>query len=422
MRSDWPVVRLGDHCSKIGSGATPKGGKEAYLDEGPYRLIRSQNIYNEGFAWQGLAFISEEQARKLDGVSVEAGDVLVNITGDSVARVCTAPKAVLPARVNQHVAIVRPRSTSFDANFVRWFFSSPAEQKKLLGLASAGATRNALTKAMLENLQIPKPPVEVQQELVAPLVAIEERLNLLRQTKTTLESITQTLFKSWFIDFDPVRAKAEGREPEGMDAATAALFPAEFEKSAQGLVPKGWPLASVSSLAALRGGKQLSRGEFDAAAANPVFGGAGEMGRTNLFNAEGFVLTVGRVGAYCGRFFWYEGRAWVNNNASIVRPHLSHDGIWLHQMLLASDMEKIKKGAAQPFVSNGDIEALPIVVPTNALRFAFHAIAEPLYQKQTALAAHARLLEDLRDAILPRLIYGELRLPDAKSRIAEAIA
>lgn len=246
MRSEWPIVRLGDHCSKIGSGATPRGGREAYLDEGPYRLIRSQNVYNEGFAWQGLAFISEEQARKLEGVAVEACDVLVNITGDSVARVCTAPKAVLPARVNQHVAIVRPHPTSFDAHFLRWYLCSPEQQDKLLGLASAGATRNALTKAMLENLQVPKPPVQVQRELVAPLVAIEERIDLLRQTNATLEAIAQALFKSWFIDFDPVRAKQAGREPEGMDAATAALFPAEFEESALGWIPKGWQVSTLS--------------------------------------------------------------------------------------------------------------------------------------------------------------------------------
>lgn len=209
MLSEWPIVRLGDHCLKIGSGATPKGGKGAYLENGPFNLIRSQNVHNEAFSWQGLAKISEEQASKLDGVAIIANDVLINITGDSVARVCSAPAEVLPARVNQHVAIVRPNPQSFDSAYLRWFLCAPAQQEKLLGLASAGATRNALTKAMLEDLRVPRPPVSVQQELASPIEALTTRIGLLHQTNATLESIAQALFKSWFIDFDPVRAKAE---------------------------------------------------------------------------------------------------------------------------------------------------------------------------------------------------------------------
>ena len=187
----------------------------------------------------------------------------MNITGDSVARVCTAPAAALPARVNQHVAIVRPRATSFDANFLRWFLCSPEQQDVLLGLASAGATRNALTKAMLEGLQVPMPSVSIQRDLVAPLVEIEKRIDLLRQTNATLESIAQAIFKSWFIDFDPVRAKAEGREPDGMDAATAGLFPAEFEESALGLTPKDWRVGSVYEVASVIYGAPFSSKQFN---------------------------------------------------------------------------------------------------------------------------------------------------------------
>lgn len=110
MQSKPKVIVLGDVCSKIGSGATPRGGKESYLDVGPFSLIRSQNVLNSGFSRNGLAFISKEQAKALDGVAVEDSDVLLNITGDSVARVCLAPKSALPARVNQHVAMNRPGS------------------------------------------------------------------------------------------------------------------------------------------------------------------------------------------------------------------------------------------------------------------------------------------------------------------------
>ncbi len=158
MVSDvWSTVRLGNYCLKIGSGATPTGGKESYLPYGPVKLVRSQNVYNHGFSKNGLAFISNAQASKLDGVSVEEKDILLNITGDSVARVCLAPKDALPARVNQHVAIIRPIPEEFDARFLRYFLISPRQQSLLLGLAAAGATRNALTKVMIENLEVPKP-------------------------------------------------------------------------------------------------------------------------------------------------------------------------------------------------------------------------------------------------------------------------
>ncbi len=244
MASEWPVVRLGDFCTKIGSGATPRGGKDTYLGSSEFALIRSQNIYNDGFHGNGLAFISSEQAVALSGVAVQVDDVLVNITGDSVARVCQAPAWVLPARVNQHVAIVRPDVNHLDPRFIRYFLNSPVEQERLLSLSSVGATRPALTKGMLEALKIPKPHIEVQREVVAPLVALDDRIDLLRQTNATLEAIAQALFKSWFVDFDPVRAKAAGREPEGMDAATAALFPAS--RGSELADSKGVPRKSVA--------------------------------------------------------------------------------------------------------------------------------------------------------------------------------
>jgi len=111
---DWPIVRLGDYCSKIGSGATPRGGASVYLDEGEICLIRSQNIYNDGFKTNGLVYITKESANKLKNVIVEDNDILLNITGDSVARVCLVEECYLPARVNQHVAIIRPDPEEFD--------------------------------------------------------------------------------------------------------------------------------------------------------------------------------------------------------------------------------------------------------------------------------------------------------------------
>ena len=168
-------IRLGDVCSKIGSGATPRGGKESYKG-GATSLIRSQNIYNDGFHRDGLAYIDDVQASQLANVEVQSGDILLNITGDSVARCCQAAIDVLPARVNQHVAIIRPHRGRLESRFLRYVLASPAYQSHLLALASAGATRNALTKGMIENLEIDAPEISKQKTIARILGALDDKI------------------------------------------------------------------------------------------------------------------------------------------------------------------------------------------------------------------------------------------------------
>ena len=128
-------VALGDVCTKIGSGATPRGGKDVYLEEGGYTLIRSQNVHNDSFHRGGLVFIGEDHANELQHVEVFEEDVLLNITGDSVARVCQVAPDVLPARVNQHVAIIRPDPADLEPSYLRYYLASPAMQTLLLSWA-----------------------------------------------------------------------------------------------------------------------------------------------------------------------------------------------------------------------------------------------------------------------------------------------
>lgn len=182
---EWREFLLGDMTRKIGSGATPRGGKEAYKGGGT-ALIRSQNIHNLKFSRDGLAYIDDTQAADLRNVIVEESDVLLNITGDSVARCSLVDPKVLPARVNQHVAIIRPLPTVLSAQFLQYVLVSPLMQEHLLALASAGATRNALTKSMLESLVLRIPPLPEQRAIAAfldhevakidELIAEQERL------------------------------------------------------------------------------------------------------------------------------------------------------------------------------------------------------------------------------------------------------
>jgi len=154
MAGKWTSINLGEVCTKIGSGATPRGGSDVHLARGPFALIRSQNVYNDGFHQDGLAHIGEQHASELANVEVLKNDVLLNITGDSVARTCQVDRRVLPARVNQHVAIIRPDSEKLDPRFLRYYLVSPEMQAKLLSWAGSGGTRNALTKGMIEGNNI----------------------------------------------------------------------------------------------------------------------------------------------------------------------------------------------------------------------------------------------------------------------------
>ncbi len=327
MSAEWSWIRLGDHCLKIGSGSTPTGGKDAYLEHGPFMLIRSQNIYNDGFKPGGLAFISNEQAKKLDGVAVDASDVLLNITGDSVARVCLALPQYLPARVNQHVAIIRPTPSNLDSRFVRYFLASDYQQDLMLGLAGAGATRSALTKSMIEDFKVPCPPIEIQRGIADTLSALDDRITLLRETNVTLEAIAQALFKSWFVDFDPVRAKMEGRIPEGMDEATAALFPDGLEESELGLVPQGWLNVSLREVVSIHDSKRIPlsgqerekrKGPY------PYYGAAALMDTVDDYLFDGVYLLTGEDGSVADangfpimQYVW--GKFWVNNHAHILQ-------------------------------------------------------------------------------------------------------
>ena len=169
------MVKLKDICTKIGSGATPRGGKESYCEEG-VSLIRSQNVLDYVFSAEGLAHINGSQAEKLNNVIVEDMDVLLNITGDSVARVCMADKKYLPARVNQHVCIVRVNPQKVVPSYLLYYLQM--NKNYLLQMASGGATRNALTKEMINNLELELPTIDKQKQIVSLLDDIQEKIKV----------------------------------------------------------------------------------------------------------------------------------------------------------------------------------------------------------------------------------------------------
>ena len=195
---NWKTVLLKNATSKIGSGATPKGGKESYQSEG-ITLIRSMNVHDGRFEYKDLAHITDEQAKQLDNVVIEENDVFINITGASVARSCIVPKHILPARVNQHVAIIRCISSMLNPVFANNMFLNISFKGQLLDIGeSGGATRQAITKQQLEMLNVILPPIDLQNEF-ATFVEQTDKLKFeVKEALQKLEILKKALMQEYF--------------------------------------------------------------------------------------------------------------------------------------------------------------------------------------------------------------------------------
>lgn len=476
MVNDWEKVTLVDHCQKIGSGATPRGGSSVYLEEGEIALIRSQNIYNEGFSKDGLVYITVDAAEKLKNVIVEEDDILLNITGDSVARVCMVDNSYLPARVNQHVSIIRPKAESFNAKFLRYYLTLPYMQQLMLNYSSAGATRKALTKSMIENLEVLQPSIEVQNDIAHILGTLDEKIELNRQMNETLEAIAQALFKSWFVDFDPVidnallagkaipeplKERAELRQAQ-LDSGKAKtnseindLFPSEFEFVEElGWIPKGWEVKCFGDLlkstiggdwgkpepdekhtipsVIIRGTDipDLKKGDRSAAPNRwveakklktrklepydiviEISGGSPTQstGRSIIINENLLERLGGTVepASFCRRFTPID--KYLGIYAGIHLQKIYDDGkMWGYQ--------NQSTGIAN-FQTTSFLEREILVLPNQELLVKYFELVNPLINKMTSNQQIE--LAKLRDTLLPKLMSGELRIPDAEKLVAD---
>ena len=435
----WVSLRLGAVCTKIGSGATPRGGKDVYLKGGRFSLIRSQNIYNDGFRHDGLAFITQHQATALNNVEVRSDDVLLNITGDSVARACQVAPDVLPARVNQHVAIIRPDSRKLSARFLRYFLVHPKLQAMLLSWAGSGGTRNALTKSMIESFRVYAPADVAEQRAIGYILGtLDDKIELNRRMNATLEAMARALFTSWFVDFDHVRAKMEGRDT-GLPKDIADMFPDRLVDSELGEIPEGWPVESLADhFEAVKGvsykGSGLGGGGVPLHNLNSVHEGGG-------YKYEGIKFYSGE---YADRHRVRSGDVIVANTeqghdrlligyAAIVPVSFGTDGIASHHiyrlrsrrvswlstrfllfLLNSPRMHDLVSGYANGTTVNmlplDGVQRPPVAVPPRALVETFDVVASCSEHRREQTVRESRTLTDLRNTLLPKLVSGELRV------------
>jgi type I restriction enzyme, S subunit len=390
---------------KVVTGKTPSTGRPEYWS-GEYPFITIPDLSDLPYVEYSSRTLSESGAAAIKSQLLPGNSVLMSC----IATIGKCGITTKPSFTNQQINAVIPNAKVNPLFLLYLFRNLGAEMTKY---GSGGTVYSNISKSLFESIEVEIPEsLNTQLAIANVLASLDAKIAINKSLSKTLEEITQTLFKSWFIDFDPVKAKMAGERPAGMDAATAALFPDSIVDSEIGLIPKGWTSASIGDISNINGGKMLSREEFNPEGTFPIFGGAGVMGKTNKSNADGFVITVGRVGAYCGQFFYHRGSAWVNNNASRIIPKDDISGEWVYLFLKSFNIENIKKGAAQPFVSNSDLAKSKLMLPSVEVIQKFTEVVEPIFKQSENANNQARLLSKLRDSLLPRLISGELQIPD----------
>jgi len=373
------MVKFRDICTKIGSGATPKGGKEAYCEEG-ITLIRSQNVLDFSFSENGLAYINDEQADKLKNVTVEDMDVLINITGDSVARTCMVDKKYLPARVNQHVCIVRANQEKVVPSYLLYIL----QQKKnyLLQMASGGATRNALTKDMICELEVELPSIAEQRKIVAILDDIQEKIKLNAQINNNLEQQVSVLYQAWFEEY----IKFDGAQPET------------------------WSSATLSDIAEVNSGKRppMKSSEKTDDTQIPLVGAASVMGFTSEANHTERILVTGRVGTH-GVIQRFNTPCWTSDNTLVITSKYYE---YVCQILKRIDYASMNRGSTQPLITQGDMNKVAILLPDADTLNEFERLTGTLMAQYEANIIENNSLANIRDALLTKLMSGEIDVSD----------
>ena len=409
---EWKIYKLGEITSKIGSGATPKGGRDSYLG-GNISLIRSQNVLDFSFSKSGLAYINEMQAEKLNNVEVYEKDVLLNITGDSVARVCIVPNNVLPARVNQHVAIIRGNE-KVDYRYLLYYLQYIKPQ--LLSLSQGGATRNALTKKMIEELEIKMPSKGTQKEIVSILYTLDTKIALNRRINDNLEQQAQTLFKSWLVDFDPFKN-------------------GKFVESEMGMIPEGWKVISLQEYC-----QEITRGNIPTyveKSNRPILNQKVNKGvslekQYYKYNSENVEVSISKMAHYgdvllnslgqgtLGRVHLYKeklGNVIIDQFITILRTNLFVKSAYLSYTLNRPEYQTIIEGnvtgsTGMLVLTINNVRNIKIIVPKESCFLELAPIINSIYQAISNNTAEMEQLCTLRDCILPHLMSGELKIND----------
>ena len=436
MSADWRTVSLGE-CIEFDTGFPFKSAE--YVDTpDAVRLLRGDNIGQGRVRWEGVKRWLRKDNPSLAAYELRENDLVLAMdrpwitAGLKFARV---RKGDLPALLVQRVARLRPQE-GVDADYLHSIVASPEFTQHIQNVTTGTAVPHISGK-QIQEYKFKLPDLATQKAIGRLLMSLDDRITLLRETNATLEAIAQALFKSWFVDFDPVRAKMEGRAPEGMDEVTAALFPDGFEESELGLVPIGWHIDPVGHVVAgIYDGPHATPAESDK---GPIFLGIKNLTGSGLnlddvrhIHEDDWAQWTRRITPRHGDIvFSYEAtlgffalippdtRCCLGRRLALFRPNQENGfgHFWFHQFVSASFQRLLNKHTIQGATVNRiplkEFPSFSVMNPADALKAVFDDRVAPLWAKIQDGQAQAQTLATLRDTLLPRLISGQLRLSDA---------
>ncbi len=421
MLFEQKTVRLQDITSVIGDGLH---GTPVYDDKGEYFFINGNNLRNGKIETNPSTRRVSENEHHNYKKQLSDRTILVSINGTlgNVAlyrgEKVVLGKSACYLNVNQDV----------DTNFVRYVLESPLFQNYVHNLATGSTIKNVSLKLM-RDFTFSLPSILAQHKIANVLGTLDNKINLLQETNRTLEAIAQAIFKSWFIDYDPVHAKQQGKECEGIDAETAALFPDGFESSELGEIPKGWGVSSVGSEFKLTMGQSPPGDSYNTDANGMPF----YQGRTDF----GYRFPTIRVYCSAPTRIAKQGDILVSVRAPVGDVNVAIEECCLGRGVagirhprdcqsyalytitsLDSHFKKFDgEGTVFGSINKKDFESIPLVVPPDNVIVKFEAIASFLDRKIINNEFELRTLSKLRDTLLPRLISGRLRIEDAQSMV-----
>ncbi len=413
--SEWKA--LSSITSKIGSGSTPRGGNSVYSDSG-ISFIRSQNVLDMDFSTENLAFINDNQAEKLNNVIVEKNDILLNITGDSIARCTVVPEEILPARVNQHVSIIRCKNTE-ESKYVMYYLQYM--KKYLLQISKVGGTRNALTKEAIGKL-----PIKLSDDcnkISKILDNIDQKIQINNQINQELEDMAKTLYDYWFVQFD---FPDQNGKPYKSSGGKMVYHP-ELKRE----IPEGWGVETLKDFESkIITGKTPSRANSDNFGGEIPFITIGDIrGNTFIYSTSETLTDLGA--SVQQNKYLPEGSLCVSCIATVgeigFTTEWSHTNQQINSIVFEDETNRYylyfalknyfenanaiaKTGNTFANMNKEDFSGIRIILPRNEIKNNFHKITEPYFAQIKCLQGQNQELTQLRDWLLPMLMNGQVKV------------
>lgn len=430
MAGKWMSASIQELTEKVAMGPFGSSIKvETFVSQG-VPVVSGQHLRGTRLADLDYNFISLEHADKLANANVKRGDVVFTHAGN-IGQVAYIPESSKYKRyiISQRQFYLRPNTKKVLPEFIAYFFASADGQHKLLANASSsGVPSIAQPVSYLRTINMPVPPLSEQRAIVHILGTLDDKIELNRRMNETLEAIARALFKSWFVDFDPVRAKVEGHDPD-LPKHIADLFPDSFEDSELGEIPKGWKVGKLGDVLAQRVERCIASSEtaarpyvpIDCISPRSLFlteSKPGEEAQSSLTKFYKGDLLFGAMRPYFHKVCIAPFDGTTRTTAFVLTPKVKEDfafaTLLLHHPDTIDYATRHSTGSTIPYaVWGSSLEEMPAIVPPSAVRIAFNMTVRPILDLIPVPHFQNKTLASLLDALLPKLITGELRVGDA---------